>query len=211
MFEIGDIVEITDESYATGMLDFTRGKGYKVEAVDYNGKEWCAHNIILLKDESSKKDWYNVSHFKLKEDGDQVNKTFETDFRVGQTVYDAAYGKGKVVEVKSSGSFPIGVEFESSRDGVGYFTADGKVLPESQRTLFFSPPTVSGATKPVFVPTFKQGDVLFAYGKDEAILGEMGRIVVSTEDENTVWDEYDIGWLKSHWEFYKLGEKIEFN
>ena len=113
--------------------------------------------------------------------------------------------------MKYSGLFPVGVEFESSRDGVGYFTADGKVLPESQRTLFFSPPTVSGATKPVFVPTFKQGDVLFAYRNDEATFGDMGRIVVSKEDENAVWDEYSIGWLKSDWEFYKLGEKIEFN
>lgn len=211
MFKIGDIVEITDEADATGMLDFVKSNGYKVEAVDYNGKDWCAHNIILLKDEFGKKDWYNVSHFKLKEDGEQVSKTIETDFRVGQTVYDAAYGKGDVVDVKSSSPFPIGVKFESSREGVGYFTADGKVLPESQRTLFFSPPTVSGATKPVFVPTFKQGDILFAYGKEEPVRGEMGRIIVSMEDENTVWDEYSVGWLKSHWEFYKLGEKIEFN
>lgn len=205
MFKIGDIVEITDDAYATGMLDFIHGMGYKVEGFD-NGKEWCAHNIILLKDESGKKDWYNESHFKLSEE-----KKMETDFRVGQTVYDAAYGKGEVVDVKSSGPFPIGVKFESSRDGVGYFTADGKVLPESQRTLFFSPPTVSGATKPISVPTFKQGDVLFAYGKQEHLLGEMGRVVVCSEDENTVWDEHYNGWLKSHWEFYKLGEKIEFN
>ena len=81
MFEKGDIVEITEESASTGMLDFVEGKGYSVEAADYNGKEWCAHNIILLKDESGKKDWYNVSHFKLKEE-----KKVETDFRVGQTV-----------------------------------------------------------------------------------------------------------------------------
>lgn len=205
MFKIGDIVEITDESYATGMLDFVKGVGYKVKNVrsDLGGQ-------VKLEDHSGRFSWYNCSHFKHKENEEQVNKTIETDFRVGQTVYDAAYGKGEVVDVKSSGPFPIGVKFESSREGVGYFTADGKVLPESQRTLFFSPPTVSGATKP-FIRTFKQGDVLFAYGKDEAILGDMGRIVVSMEDENTVWDEYDTGWLKSHWEFYKLGEKIEFN
>ena len=180
--------------------------GYQVESVrpDYGGQ-------VGLKDHSGKFDYYHWSHFKLKENREQVNKTIETDFRVGQTVYDAAYGKGEVVDVKCSSPFPIGVKFESSRDGVGYFTADGKVLPESQRTLFFSAPTVSGATKPVFVPTFKQGDVLFAYGKQEHVRGEMGRIVVCSEDENAVWDEYGIGWLKSNWEFYKLGEKIEFN
>lgn len=205
MFKAGDIVEITGFAYATGMLDFIKGKGYKV--ISSTG---CDSECLQIEDESGNRYWYNAMHFKLKEKEEQVNKTIETDFRVGQTVYDAAYGKGKVVEVKTSGAFPIGVEFESSRDGVGYFTADGKVLPESQRTLFFSPPTVSGATKP-FVRTFKQGDVLFAYGKQEPVSGEMGRVVVSMEDENTVWDEYDIGWLKSDWEFYKLGEKIEFN
>lgn len=206
MFEIGDIVEITDEGDAMGILDLLKGVEYQVESIrpDYGGQ-------IRLKGHSRRFDYYHWSHFKLKENGEQVNKTIETDFRVDQTVYDAAYGKGKVVDVKSSGPFPIGVKFESSREGVGYFTADGKVLPESQRTLFFSPPTVSGATKPLFVPTFKQGDVLFAYGKQEHLRGEMGRIVVSMEDENTVWDEDDIGWLKPHWEFYKLGEKIEFN
>lgn len=205
MFEIGDIVEITHEAAGMGILDLLKGVGYQVENIraDCGGQ-------IKLKGHSGRYDYYHWSHFKLKENGEQVNKTIETDFRVGHTVYDAAYGKGEVVDVKSSGPFPIGVKFESSREGVGYFTADGKVLPESQRTLFFSPPTVIGATKP-FVRTFKQGDVLFAYGKDEAILGDMGRIVVSMEDENTVWDEYDTGWLKSHWEFYKLGEKIEFN
>ena len=203
MFKTGDIVEITDEADATSMLDLIKGKGYEV----INSVGVCGQSV-KIKDESGNPYWYNGMHFKPKEKEEQVNKTVETDFRVGQTVYDAAYGKGKVVEVKSSGSFPIGVEFESSRDGVGYFTADGKVLPESQRTLFFSPPTVSGATKPVFVPTFKQGDVLFAYGKQD---GDMGRIIVSIEDENAVWDEYSIGWLKSNWEFYKLGEKIEFN
>ena len=206
MFEIGDIVEITHEAAGMGTLDLLKGVGYQVESVrPYYGGQ------VRLKDHSGKFDYYHWSHFKLKENGAHVNKTIETDFRVGQTVYDAAYGKGEVVDVKCSSPFPIGVKFESSREGVGYFTADGKVLPESQRTLFFSPPTVSGATKPVFVPTFKQGDVLFAYGKDEANLGDMERIVVSMEDENAVWDEYDMGYLKSHWEFYKLGEKIEFN
>lgn len=203
MFKIGDIVEITDEANASGMLDFIHGKGYKVEAFDYNGKEWCAHNIILLKDESGKKDWYNESHFKLNEE-----KKMETDFRVGQTVYDAAYGKGEVVDVKSSGPFPIGVKFESSREGVGYFTADGKVLPESQRTLFFSPPTVSGATKPAFVPVLKKGDIVFVrslYGCD------VYHIVVSSETCTEVYDENNDSWSKTHWEFYKPGAKIEFN
>ena len=202
MFEIGDIVEITDEANASGMLDFIHGKGYKVEAFDYNGKEWCAHNIILLKDESGKKNWYNESHFKLSEE-----KKMETDFRVGQTVYDAAYGKGEVVDVKSSGPFPIGVKFESSLEGVGYFTADGKVLHESQRTLFFSPPTVSGATKPIFVPKLKAGDIVVAMHECDPL--EV--IVVSDEIEYQVKSDKGTYYYKHRYDFYKLGEKIEFN
>lgn len=199
-FQIGDVVEITAEAAATGMLDFIEGKGYKVIDV-YS----CFSPQIKLRDEGWKPGWFASSHFKLKESTVESN---ENHFKVGQTVWDVVYGKGEVKLVCEGHCFPVKVEFQ---DGVRTYTAEGKTDEEFARTLFFSEPKIIAETKPPFVPTFKKGDVLFTYGKHKDVIGDMGRVVVSSETEQSVFDEYDIGWLKTHWEFYKLGEKIEFN
>lgn len=59
MFKVGDIVEITKESSATGMLDFKDGKGYVVKQVQ--------GSLVCLKNEGYTQDWYHYSHFKLKD------------------------------------------------------------------------------------------------------------------------------------------------
>ena len=60
MFKVGDIVEITEESSATGMLDFVDGKGYTVKAV------YDTTNDVMLLNESGVARWYHCAHFKLK-------------------------------------------------------------------------------------------------------------------------------------------------
>ena len=200
-FKIGDVVEITAEAAATGMLDFIEGNGYKVVDV-YN----CFSPQIKLRDEGLKVGWFASSHFKLKENSVESN---ENHFKVGQTVWDVVYGKGEVVNILQNVlKYPVVVKFV---DGKRHFTKDGKSDEEFARTLFFSEPKIIAETKPAFVPTFKKEDVLFAYGKHKDVAGDMGRIVVSSETEQAVFDENGIGWLKTYWGFYKLGEKIEFN
>ena len=88
MFKVGDIVEITEESSATGMLDFVDGKGYTVKAV------YDTTNAIMLLNESLVARWYHYAHFKLKEVVKVEKK--ECLFKEGQVVWDLLKGKGVV-------------------------------------------------------------------------------------------------------------------
>ena len=88
MFKIDDVVEITEESNASGMLDFKDGKGYKVESVRYyeynsTGRPYRENEDIRLTDESGVSEWYAVSHFKLK-----VEEAMEdtVKFKIGDTL-----------------------------------------------------------------------------------------------------------------------------
>lgn len=207
MFNVGDVVEITEESASTGMLDFIEGKGYTVETVDYNGKEWCAHNIILLKDESGKKDWYNVSHFKLKEE-----KKVETDFRVGQTVWCVVFGKGVVESIDKSDAHPVEVKFDC---GSRRYTLSGDMFRhvKNNRTLFFSEPKVIAETKPVFVPKLKSGTPIIL---SESSAGNqmLPAWVIDESEDSIIATTKDFGtcqFLKEEWNVYSVGEKIEFN
>lgn len=208
MFNVGDVVEITEESASTGMLDFVEGTGYRVEAVDYNGKELCVNNIILLKDESGKKDWYNVSHFKLKENSVKSN---ENHFKIGQKVWDVVYGKGEVVNVLQNVlKYPVVVKFV---DGKRHFTEDGKSDEHYARTLFFSEPKIIAETKPVFVPTLEPGTPIIL--SESSVKSQMiSAWVIDESEDSIIATTKDFGtcqFLKEKWNVYHVGEKIEFN
>ena len=209
MFNVGDVVEIAAEAADTGMLDFVEGNGYRVEAVDYNGKEWCAHNTILLTDESGKKDWYNVSHFKLKEE-----KKVETDFRVGQTVWCVIFGKGVVsdIEQDTDYSYPVKVRFA---DGIEQeYMLTGEMFKSSKnRSLFFSEPKVIAEIKPTFVPKLKAGTPIIL---SESSAGNqmLPAWVINESEDSIIATSKDCGtclFLKEKWNVYSVGEKIEFN
>lgn len=207
-FQVGDVVEITKGCASTGMLDFVEGKGYKVENVSSQGKEWPVHNKILLKDESGKTYWYAASHFKLKENSVESN---ENHFKVGQVVWDVVYGKGEVVNILQTGlKYPVAVKFV---DGKRLFTEDGKLDEYYARTLFFSEPKIIAETKPAFVPTLQVGApiVLTKRGiTDQTILAWVTK---ETEDSVTVatTDCVNRVFYKKEWNVYSVGEKIEFN
>lgn len=201
MFKVGDIVEITEESSATGMLDFVDGKGYTVKAV------YDTTNAIMLLNESLVARWYHYAHFKLKE-AVKVEKK-ECLFKEGQVVWDLLKGKGVVkTSYHYNQSYPVRVVFE---DGdYDFYTDDGKLEPEDKsRRLFFSEPKIEAATEPLFEPTLKKGDVVIATDNN----GELATLVltVTEEDEHFVKTlEYGVVG-KQRWDFYRLGEKIEFN
>jgi hypothetical protein len=207
-YQVGDIVEITKESASTGMLDFVEGKAYRVEDVDYNAKVWCAHEMILLKDESGKKNWYNVGHFKLKENSVESN---ENHFKVGQTVWDVVYGKGEVVNVLQNVlKYPVVVKFV---DGKRHFTEDGESDENHARTLFFSEPKIIAETKPTFVPTLQVGTPIILTKHD--VTSQMIPAWVTKEAEDSVTvettDSVNRVFYKKEWNVYSVGEKIEFN
>ena len=198
MFKVGDIVEITEESSATGMLDFIDGKGYTVEAVDYT------KNTVMLLNESWIARWYHYAHFKLKEESKVEKK--ECLFKEGQVVWDVVYGKGVVDEIADNLNYPVVVCFS---DEIMAYTADGRTFETRGRTLYFSEPKIEAATEPLFEPVLKNGDVVVAIDNNEQCSNLV--LTVTGEYEHFVKTR-ELGVMgKQRWTFYRLGEKIEFN
>lgn len=199
-FQVGDVVEITAEAASTGMLDFVEGSGYKVTDV-YS----CFSPQIKLRDGGGKPGWFASSHFKLKENSVESN---ENHFKVGQTVWDVVYGKGEVVNILHTGlKYPVAVKFV---DGKRFFTEDGKLDEYYARTLFFSEPKIIAETKPLFEPTLKKGDKIIVVSKQYP-WSVKHVIAVERETEDGVVNDANSWLSKESWDFYRLGEKIEFN
>lgn len=198
MFKVGDIVEITEESSATGLLDFINGKGYTVEAVD------DTKNAVMLLNESWVARWYHYAHFNLKE-GAKVKKK-GCLFKEGQVVWDVVYGKGVVDEIVDNSTYPVLVCFS---DEIMAYTTDGRTFETHGRTLFFSEPKIEAATEPLFEPVLKQGDVVIAVDNNNQ--HSTLALTVTGEDEHFVKTQ-ELGVMgKQRWVFYRLGEKIEFS
>lgn len=205
MFKIGDIVEITEESDATGMLDFKKGEGYAV--CDYRVAQAGTHTAqVYVYTESGKGDWYHCTHFKLKED--TIVEKKECLFKEGQVVWDTSYGRGVVTystEVQAQ------VKFDSQKEGNIWFTQEGVYqlgTAARNRTLFFSEPKIEAATEPLFEPTLEEGDKVVCIDKN--IEFSSGPATVIEEDEKFVkTSEYGL-MGKHRWDFYRLGEKINF-
>ena len=201
MFKIGDIVEMTAEAAATGMLDFVEGGGYKViDVYTFSSPQ------IKLRDEGGKIGWLASSHFKPKED--TIVEKKECLFKEGQTVYCSVFGKGVISSVSLIDD-EIHVEFS----GITSFNYDvnGIIYGGTSRSLFFSPPVVTGATEPLFEPTLKKGDVVIISRFKGWTIRENFKIgVVEEETEELVYTTGDDPWDKYARDFYRLGEKINF-
>ena len=78
------------------------------------------------------------------------NKVKQDGFRVGDVVWDTAYGKGKVVFLDDDAQ-PVKVVYDSG--SYYWYTRDGKLSPEMNRTLFFSEPKIEASVTRPFVPT----------------------------------------------------------
>lgn len=78
------------------------------------------------------------------------NKIKQDEFRVGDVVWDTAYGKGKVVFLDDDAQ-PVRVAYDSG--GYSWYTQDGKLVNALNRTLFFSEPKIEASVTRPFVPT----------------------------------------------------------
>lgn len=199
MFKVGDIVEITEESSATGMLDFVDGKGYTVEAVD------DTTNAVMLLNESWVARWYHCAHFKLK--GVVKVEKKECLFKEGQKVHCVLGGEGVVSYIKPQSAYPVKVCFTNCK--VRDYTKDGRLYEgDINRALFFSPTVVTGATEPLFEPTLKAGMIVVALDKETSRFYPM---VVREETEEHVTSVHGVVFEKKRNDFLRVGEKIEFN
>ena len=140
----------------------------------------------------------------IKWEGSQI------DWQVGQEVFCLLRSKGVVSKItKESTTYPVEVDFEHTYD---QYTLDGKIYDDHKnRVLFFSEPKIEAEKFPpkkTFVATLKKGDLVVVKHKrleDKAIL------TVEQEDEDVVWfKEREEGYLKPAWNFFKVGEEVEF-
>lgn len=210
MFEIGDFVEITEQSAATGMLDFVVGRGYEV--ISCTGKN---SDFLLLEDEGRKGDWYSAQHFKRKEDmkteeGQEVKTPL---FKVGQVVYDTSFGRGVV---SFATVVQAQVKFDSTHGTSVWFTQDGVYhlqVGARNRTLFFSPPEIVAETEPVFESKLAKGTpvVLTLCGLASQMI--CGWVQEESKDSITLMTskEASITYEKSKWLVYSIGQQVTFD
>lgn len=127
-------------------------------------------------------------------------------FEVGQTVWDVRKGEGEVREIHTTGQSPVRVKFVM--DGsTWHYTHEGKFSPaDLYRSLYFSEPSVSGATTPPFTRKTKDGETVILRSKSPS--GPTVAITVADENEHHIWDMSLIKWTKSGYTIHRIGEEI---
>ena len=119
--------------------------GDELEIVAFD--ESCEGDFLLLKTNRSSTGNYeyatdgleNVEDMKVvwaEEDDIELIERYKDEFRVGDTIYDLVFGKGKIKEI-SYEDYSIAVAFENGK--IEYFTKDGVRGTKGIRTLFFEP------------------------------------------------------------------------
>lgn len=121
-----------------------------LEVKEVNG---FGDKILLI--EEGVTSWYDISLGFVKQGEDIMTEKQEDqkqdDFQVGDVVWCAMYGKGKVTQISRADSYPIRVDYVGG--DYNYYSYDGKFQVNGQRTLFFSEPKIEAAVIRPFVPT----------------------------------------------------------
>ena len=107
------------------------------------------------------------------------NEVKQDEFRVGDVVWDTAYGKGKVVFLDDD-TQPVKVVYDSG--DFNWYTQSGKMSPEMDRTLFFSEPKIEASVTRPFVPTLVGKRVVVRYF-DETWTRHPVVVTAETEEE----------------------------
>lgn len=195
MFKIGDTLVCKEtNSVMLSANSITTGEEYVVTGLWDGG-------VHIVNDDGEEVGVCDY-RFKLKEDIKVEKK--ECLFKEGQVVWDVVYGKGFVSSVEEDDFFPVKVEFDAG--GFESYTLQGSFYERGTRTLYFSEPKIEAATEPVFEPTLKKGDVVVAVDKD----GCSEILYVSEELERQVKNTQGTFFYKESFDFYRLGEKINF-
>lgn len=119
-------------------------------------------------------------------------------FKEGQTVWDVVRGRGVVTDADSK---HVSVMFGCT---LVYYTPDGRVAKDYNRSLFFSEPKVTAETEPLFEPTLKSGEVVVA--QRTGLQYEV--ITILREYATYVATTRGVVLMKTDYTFYRLGDKI---
>lgn len=202
-FQVGDRVKFTESSLASGMVDATEDDVFEV------GMLCGEHHIRLVDMESN----WDINHFEhVKEEIVSNTEEQEIKWEDGQEVWDTSFGQGVVIHVFDT---QIQVKFGNSQSWkIVWYTPEGiyqTLQCAKNRTLFFSEPKIEAEKYPPkkpFTPKLKEGESVVVKHKrleDKAIL------TVEREEEDAVWfKEEDVGYYKTAWNFFKIGEEVEF-
>lgn len=210
MFKIYDVVEITDSSSATGLLDFVDGKGYEV----LNSTLSDEGQRIFLCSEGGVKGWYSANHFQFSDFVE--NKDSKSLFKIGQVVWDLRNGRGVVTATEVMGTYPIEVKFDLvDKEGNqvrDLFTKDGRYAEtHTVRSLYFSEPKIEGALEPLFESVLKVGEpvILTSDINSQMIAGWVEAETPTTITVTTSQNPYEM-FEKDKWKVYRVGERVEF-
>lgn len=107
------------------------------------------------------------------------NEVKQDEFRVGDVVWDTAYGKGKVVFLDDDAQ-PVKVVYDSGDHN--WYTQNGEMSSRMNRTLFFSEPKIEASVTRPFVPTLVGKRVVVQY-YDGAWLDHPVVVTAETEEE----------------------------
>ncbi len=126
------------------------------------------------------------------------NEVKQDEFRVGDVVWDTVYGKGIVVFLDDDAQ-PVKVVYDSGDHK--WYTQNGKMSPEMNRTLFFSEPKIEASVTRPFVPTLVGKRIVVL---ENACYPQV--FVVTWEDESMFGnDEYEC--IKSNSTVYEVSSE----
>ena len=116
------------------------------------------------------------------------NEVKQDEFRVGDVVWDTAYGKGKVVFLDDDAQ-PVKVVYDSGDHN--WYTQNGEMSSRMNRTLFFSEPKIEASVTRPFVPTLAGKRVVVVHTSAVRLLTifkeDKERIYVT--EEGHYWDK----------------------
>lgn len=194
VFKIGDTIICTDtSSEGLSAHSLTTGKEYVVKDV------WGLYNrnVVVVGDGGEEVGVLGF-RFKLKEDSEVENK--ECLFKGQDVVQCKVFGRGVVESVYTEGD-EVHVEFECGLNSRNY-TLKGELY-----SLFPDRVITLSLVKRPFTPTLQAGDVVAAVCKTGY---RFSKVVVNEESVEHVESSHGVVFEKELFEFYRLGEKINF-
>lgn len=123
-------------------------------------------------------------------------------FKVGQKVWCLCHGKGVVVDIaEPMVHHAIRADFDNSTE---WYTTDGRLFSDGNRTLFFSEPKIEALESPPFVPTLIGKTILLRSntgGKDYVVevLEETESLLYTTGGK----------FIKNCYTMFKIGDQIK--
>lgn len=139
-----------------------------------------------------------------------TNKTTSPEklFRVGDIVYCLIHGKGTVIRDDDGDGFPIIVRFDNPDIEEAGYTECGRYDNCGHRVLYFSEPEIKASTTRPFVPTMI-GKTVLVRKNISGLCGTFQAFQVTGETQSMLYCDY-VGYSKTLYDFYLLGERVEF-